>query len=272
MLVASAVCFAQDKPQILDTQQPSQTPPGQNLPEAPQPTTLPSTQTPDDKQEDKGQEEPGNPMQAAAEKTKQATMVALNKARDWEASWVTGVYIGKNDERIPLTSDERRQFYLKQTFTTPGAYLKRMFSAGFDQVRGVPYQWDDGWTGYAERFASREGQFIASNSLASLGNAALKYEPRYDRCRCDRFWPRVRHAVMRNFLTYNETETEMRPQLALYAGAFGGGLISTAWKPKPRNAFAEGGRAAAEQGGYGIAWNLFLEFAGDINRKLGAKQ
>lgn len=199
-------------------------------------------------------------------------MGALYMARDWESRWVTGIIIRENEERIPLTSEQRREFYLKQTFTTPGPYLKRMFVAGFDQARGVPYQWDDGWTGYTERFASRYGQFIAYNSIASLGNAKLHYEPRYDRCRCTGFWPRVGHAVMRNFLTYNDTEEQLRPQLAMYVGAFGGGLISTAWKPKPRNAFAEGGRAAAEQGGYGIAWNIFLEFAGEINRKLGAKQ
>lgn len=266
--MAGTICIAQDKPATpTDALQPAQTPPSQDLPDAPQSPTPQSTQAPDDKKE-----ESANPMSVAAEKTKAATMVTLTKARDWEASWVTGVYIPRDAERIPLTGDERREYYLKQTLTTPGAYMKRMFSAGFDQARGVPYQWDDGWTGYLERFASREGQFVASNSLAALGNAALKYEPRYDRCRCDRFWPRVQHAIMRNFLTYDQSELHLRPQWALYGGALGGGLISTAWKPKPRNAFAEGGRAAAEQGGYGIAWNLFLEFAGDINRKLGTKR
>jgi hypothetical protein len=265
-MASAGICLAQNQPETPDTQPPAQASPGQNLPDAPQPAAPQSA--PGDKKKD----EPANPMQAAAEKTKEKTIETLNRARDWEASWITGVLIKRDQERIPLTADERLDYYLKQTLTTPGAYLKRMFAAGFDQVRGVPYQWDDGWAGYAERFASRQGQFIASNSLAALANAKLKYEPRYDRCRCDRFWPRVEHAVMRNFLTYNESEDQLRPQLGLYAGAFGGGLISTAWKPKPRNAFAEGGRAAAEQGGYGVAWNVFLEFAGDINRKLGAKK
>jgi len=251
-LMAAASAFAQDK---------------QELPNAPQPTTLQS-QAPPEKSESK--DESGNAAQVAAEKTKDVTLQALDKARDWEAGWITGEFIRRNAERTPLTAEQRRDLYLRQTLTTPGAYMKRMFAAGFDQVRGVPYQWDDGWTGYTERFASREGQFIASNSLAAIGNAKLKYEPRYDRCRCSGFWPRTAHALVRNFLTYNETEVELRPQWALYAGAFGGGLISTAWKPKPRNAFAEGGRAAAEQAGYGFALNFFIEFAGEINRKLGA--
>jgi hypothetical protein len=63
----------------------------------------------------------------------------------------------------------------------------------------------------------------------------------------------------------------MRPQWALYGGAFGGGMIATAWLPKPRNAFAEGGWGALGQAGWGVLTNFFTEFAVDINRKLGAK-
>jgi hypothetical protein len=75
---------------------------------------------------------------------------------------------------------------------------------------------------------------------------------------------------MRNFLTYNQSEQELRPQWGLYGGSFGGGVISTAWKPHPRNAFAEGGRASAEQAGFGALLNLFIEFSTDVNRRIGA--
>lgn len=224
-----------------------------------------------------------NPAQAAAQKTKAATEYAaeatkrlgtatLVKVRDWESAWLTGPYAGRNRQLQPLTAEQRRVIYLQQTLATPGAYFKRMFTAGIDQARGVPRQWDDGWGGYAERFASREGQFISANTLAALGNAKLKYEPRYDQCQCTGFRARARHAILRNFVTYNESERELRPQLALYGGSFGGGLISAAWKPTPRNAFAEGGRAMLGQAGYGVLLNFFTEFAGDINRKLGAKR
>jgi hypothetical protein len=223
-----------------------------------------------------------NPAQAAAEKTKDLTVQAaeatkhmaqhgLVRLRDWESGWLTGVYVEKDQPLVPLTRQARQQIYFRQTLATPGAYMKRMFAAGIDQARGAPSQWDDGLGGYAERFASREGQFITANTLAALGNAKLQYEPRYDQCRCSGFWPRTRHALLRNFLTYDRTEQELRPQWALYGGAFGGGLISTAWKPHPRNAFAEGGRAMLGQAGYGALLNFFTEFTRDINRKLGSK-
>ena len=94
---------------------------------------------------------------------------ALLKARDWESGWLTGVFVEKGRALVPMSVEQRREIYLQQTLTTPGAYMKRMFAAGIDQARGVPSQWDDGWDGYVERFASREGQFIAANSLAALG-------------------------------------------------------------------------------------------------------
>jgi hypothetical protein len=207
----------------------------------------------------------------AADATRRVGERALVKARDWESGWFTGVFVPKGQTMTPLTFAQRREYYLEQTLATPGAYMKRMFTAGIDQARGVPSQWDDGWGGYAERFASREGQFISANTLAALGNAALRYEPRYDQCQCSHFWPRTRHAILRNFLTYDSSEQHLRPQWALYGGSFGGGMISTAWKPGPRNAFAEGGRAMLGQAAYGTLLNFFIEFAGDINRKIGAK-
>jgi hypothetical protein len=270
------IAFAQDEPKP----QPS--------PQAGEPATqsspneTPQDEKPAEKPEEKKDDNP-NPAQAAADMTKQVTeqavaatknagTAALIKARDWESGLVTGIFVGKDHQLVPLDASQRRTIYLDQTLATPGAYMKRMFAAGIDQARGSPREWGGGFGGYSKRFASREGQFITANTVAWLGNAKLKYEPRYDQCRCSGFWPRTRHAIMRNFLTYNETEQELRPQWALYGGAFVGGLVSTAWKPEPRNAFAEGGRAMLGQAGYGVLLNIFIEFSTDINRKLGVRR
>ena len=215
-------------------------------------------------------------MQEIQDKTKQivsqttdTAKTTLLKARDWESGWIAGIYVGKNRKLVPMNGHQRMDYYLRQTFTTPEAYMKRMFAAGVDQARGVPYQWDDGLAGYAERFASREGQFFTSNSLAALGNAKLGYEVRYDKCKCSDFRHRMRHAILRNFVTYDRTEENLRPQFALYGGAFGGGLMATAWKPSPKNAWANGGWAVLGQAAYGSLVNLITEFGTEINRKQG---
>jgi hypothetical protein len=217
----------------------------------------------------------GSPVQQLQDKTKQivsattdTAKTTLLKARDWESGLIAGIYVGKNRKLVPLNREQRWDYYLHQTFTTPEAYMKRMFAAGVDQARGVP-DWQGGIGGYAERFASREGQFFTSNSLAALGNAKLGYEVRYDKCKCSDFRHRMRHAILRNFLTYDRTDENLRPQLALYGGAFGGGLLSTAWKPSPKNAWGNGGWAVVGQAAYGSLVNLITEFGTEINRKQG---
>jgi hypothetical protein len=257
-LLLSGAMRAQDQSEPPAAPSPSSPQPDKSTPEEPSPQKKESAN-------------PARYAYEAADATRRVGELALVKARDWESGWFTGVFVPKDQIRTPLTSAQRRELYLQQTLATPGAYMKRMFAAGIDQARGSPSQWDGGFRGYGERFASREGQFISANTLAALGNAALKYEPRYDQCRCSGLLPRTRHAILRNFLTYNASETQLRPQWALYAGSLGGGMISTAWKPHPRNAFAEGGRAMLGQAAFGTLLNFFIEFAGDINRKIGAK-
>jgi len=243
------------------------------------PSTTPQTSAPQDKKESGD----ANPAEVVAEKTKDVTLQAaedtkkfgeetLLRMRDWEYGWITGPYVVRSKAIAPLTAQQRWDIYLQQTLVTPGPYLKRMFVAGIDQLREAPPQWGSGWGAYGERFASREGQFITANSLAALGNAALRYEPLYDECHCSGFKQRARHAILRNFLTYDRSERALRPQWALYGGAFGGGVISSAWKPHPRNALADGGYAVLGQAGWGALLNFVTEFADDINRKLGARR
>jgi hypothetical protein len=205
----------------------------------------------------------------AALLTEHAATAGLIMARNWESTWIAGVYVPNTLPLLTLTRKQREVIYLRQTLTTPGAYMKRMFGAGIDQASGSPRQWDDGWGGYAERFASREGQFITANTLAALGNAKLGYEVRYDQCKCEGLWPRTRHAIIRNLITYNRSEQHWRPQLALYGGAFGGGLLASTWKPGPISPFAEAGRAMAGQLGWGTLINFVTEFSREINRKQG---
>ena len=270
LTLSSARIHAQDQPSPQPSPAPDQLPqtPSQQPPQ-PSPEPSPPDQSP--APEKKKEEDPSRAQQVA-EATKKFGEETLNRVRDWESGWFTGPYVSRSRDRVPLTGQQRRYIYLQQTLTTPSAYFKRMFAAGIDQARDAPPQWSEGWYGYGKRFASREGQFITANSLAALGNAALKYEPRYDQCRCRGFWPRTRHAIFRNFVTYDESEVNLRPQWALYGGAFAGGVIATSWKPHPRNPLTNGGIAAAEQGGLGAALNFFIEFAGEINRKLGARR
>ncbi len=120
-----------------------------------------------------------------------------------------------------------------------------------------------GLKGYSRRVASNYARTAIQNVFSTAGNAALHYEPRYNRCHCLGFGPRTKHALIRNFLTYNRTETELRPQFALYAGALGAGMLSSVWEPRSK-LWAEGYEGILTQAAFGMLSNWVGEFAPEI--------
>jgi hypothetical protein len=189
--------------------------------------------------------------------------------QEMPVNWLYGAYVPKDVPLVPLASSERRQLWARQALVTPGIYFKTGLFALGDQMTDTPAEWHGGVEGFGQRFASRYGQFAIQTSLTAAGNAALGYEPRYERCRCSGVWPRARHALVRNFLTYDRTERNRRPQIAMYAGAWAAGLVASAWKPARDNLWKEGWSSLVTQAAFGSLANVVGEFADDIRRLLG---
>jgi hypothetical protein len=186
--------------------------------------------------------------------------------------WIIGPYIPVQGQLHPLSNKERAQIYLQQTFLTAGSYIARGFSAGLDQARGAPHEWGGGFGGYGRRYVARYGEFVVQNSILSGGNALLGYEPRYDFCRCDGFWPRTLHAVSRNFVAYDRTEHELRPQIPMYTGAFAAGVLYNTWLPGQQHIWRGGAYNVLSQAGIGSGYNFVSEFALDILHAFGLKK
>src|SRR2546429_302472 len=124
--------------------------------------------------------------------------------------WIIGPYIPVQGRLETLSNAQRGQIYFRQTFLTAGSYVARAFSAGLDQACGEPSDWGGGSVGYGRRYVVRYGEFVVQNSILSGGNALLGYELWYDFCRCEGFWPRMRHAISRNFVAYDRSEHNFR--------------------------------------------------------------
>jgi hypothetical protein len=181
-------------------------------------------------------------------------------------NWLYGSYVPKDVPLRSLSGHERFKLYIRQTYTTPGIYVKTTFFALRDQDADSNPEWGDGFGGFAKRFGNRQAQFIIQNSLTSLGNGLLGWEPRYDRCRCDRFWHRTRHAIVRNFVTYDRSEKSLRPQIMPYVGSFGASAIGTAWQAGNPRWEVRGYQAVITQFFVGMGINWLGEFAPDISR------
>jgi hypothetical protein len=187
-------------------------------------------------------------------------------------NWFYGSYVPKDVPLKSLNLGMRWKLYLRQTYTTPGIYIKTMLFATHDQITGTDSQWGDGFGGFGKRLGNRQAQFIIQNSVSSLGNGIAGWEPRYDRCHCDGFWPRSRHAMARNFVTYDRTELSLRPQLMPYIGAFAASSIATTWEPGHPQWAVKGYQAAITQVFIGMAINWIGEFAPEIGKTIKRKR
>jgi len=186
-------------------------------------------------------------------------------------NWLYGSYVPKEVPLESLTNQQRFQLYVRQTYTTWGIYIKTLLFTTHDQIRETNPQWGDGFDGFAKRFGTRQVQFIVQNTTTSLGNGLLGWEPRYDRCRCNGFWPRTRHAVARNFVTYARDEKSLRPQVMPYVGSFLGGMTAATWQPGKTQIYIAGYQGAITQIFVGAGTNWIGEFAPDIVRILRPK-
>ena len=78
---------------------------------------------------------------------------------------------------MPLDGRQRFKLYLRQTYTTPGIYIKTVLFAIHDQISDSNPEWGDDFQGFAKRLANRQVQFIIQNSITSLGTAFLAGNP-----------------------------------------------------------------------------------------------
>jgi hypothetical protein len=212
-----------------------------------------------------GQEEFEGVRPTSEEQSKSQSQEQLN------VNWLYGAYVPKEAPLVSLTGHQREQLFVRQTFTTPGIYVRSTFLSLIDQASGTPDEWGGGFEGYGRRAASIYSRSSIQNVFSAVGNAAFQYEPRYDRCRCVGLGPRTKHALLRNFVTYNKTQEALRPQFALYGAALGAGMLSSVWKPQGK-LWVEGYHGVLTQVGFGMLSNWIGEFAPEIKRKLKKPQ
>ena len=78
----------------------------------------------------------------------------------------------------PLTQKQRTQLYLK-TMVNPLGYVKAGFSAGIDQWKDKPSEWEQGASGYGKRFANIFGQYSIQRTVTFGLGSALHEDNRY---------------------------------------------------------------------------------------------
>jgi len=176
----------------------------------------------------------------------------------------------KAAEFKPLTQKERTQLYLK-TMINPLGYAKTAFSAGIDQWKDKPEEWEQGASGYGQRFANILGQYSIQRT-ATYGLASILHEDnRYFNSGKKGFWPRTGYALSSAVLARHD-DGDRGISFSQLGGVAAGAFAARLWLPASQNSAQDGAQSFAITMGSNVAFSVVKEFLPDLGRAIARKR
>jgi hypothetical protein len=179
---------------------------------------------------------------------------------------ILGSVLPKDVPWRPLTGHERWRIYVNRTYLSVGAYFQALASGAFDQWHNEPEDWGQGFDAYLKRAGASYLMMVAQNSIEHAGYAALGWEARYVRCRCDGTLKRLGHALEWDFVTYGR-RGQIVPNIPRFVGAYGAAALPPLWNEDYKWT-AEGIRKGNQAIFFTAAFNILREFAPEIRHAL----
>jgi len=103
--------------------------------------------------------------------------------------------------------------------------------AAVRQIRNSPHEWGHGGAGFGKRVGSSFGTNLVKNTI-EFPVAAVRHEDlHYYRSEKKGFFPRLRHALVSTVITRKTTTGKKTVASGRLSGAFGSGLVASAWQP-----------------------------------------
>lgn len=159
----------------------------------------------------------------------------------------------------PLTTNERVDHFIRQSFARPSAFIRAGIAGAIAQANDAPPEWGQGADAYARRYASNFAALAVGDAVEFAGAAALRQDPRYRPCRCKGAFRRLKHAVVANFVTTN-MRGKRRFAAAKVAGSYASGMTAVAWHPSRYTYAGDGLRFGTNYLVLGTIGNLADEF------------
>ena len=187
------------------------------------------------------------------------------QAQSDSATVANGIFPPIRSAYQPLSGEQRWQTYLHDNFETPGAYFRAFGASIGEHYPANPSTWPSGAAGYFTDVGSQFGRFTIDGTIDASMAAALRYDPRYLSCGCHGAFRRTAHAVLRTFMTYDQSGQRV-PDLPGIAGVYGGSMLMMYWYPREYSPLSRGVQVGNFSLGVQGVVNIVKEFAPDIRR------
>ena len=170
----------------------------------------------------------------------------------------------------PPTQKQRFRRYVGWMFS-PYSIASMTFVSGLHQAERNPPDWEEGWVGFGERYASNLGTDM-TNATARYALVDLLHEDTlYYPCQCKGFWPRFRHAVFSTFIARRGADGHEAFGLPELIAPYAGPIASVyGWYPSRfdmEDAFRMGNHGILSEAGTNVA----IEFLPTILHRRGRR-
>lgn len=166
----------------------------------------------------------------------------------------------------PLSQQERTHNYLK-TLVNPLSYIKAGLSAGLDQWKDKPEEWEQGASGYGKRFANILGQDSIRRATEFGLGSALHEDNRYFNSGRKGFWSRTVYAVESSMLARRDDGSRTF-SFSQVGGVAAGAFLSRLWQPSSQHSVGDGAVSFGITMGSNVAFSVVKEFLPDLARAI----
>ncbi len=169
----------------------------------------------------------------------------------------------------PLTQSERTKIYLK-TMINPLGYVKAGFSAGIDQWKDKPEEWEQGVSGYGKRYANIFGQYSIQRTVTFGLGSALHEDNRYFNSGKKGFWSRTGYALASGILARHDDGTR-HLSISQLGGVAAGAFLSRTWQPPSEHSIGNGAVSFGITMAGNMAFGVVKEYLPDIGHAITNK-
>jgi hypothetical protein len=164
----------------------------------------------------------------------------------------------------PLSQRERTKIYWK-TMVNPLGYMKAGLSAGIDQWKDKPEEWEQGASGYGRRFANILGQYSIQRTVTFGLSSVLDEDNRYFNSGASGIWRRTGYAVLSGILA-RDSDGGRHVSISQVGGVAAGAFLSRFWQPPSQDSPADGAVSFALTMASNMGFGVVKEFLPDLGR------
>jgi hypothetical protein len=169
-----------------------------------------------------------------------------------------------------MTQSERNHQYFR-SMVNPLSFVRVAGSAGIDQAKDKPDEWEQGASGYGKQFANIFAQYSIQRT-ATYGLESLLHEDnRYFNSDKKGFWTRTGYALASGILSRRNDGTR-RFSISQAGGVVAGAFLARTWLPSSQSSLGDAATSFGITMGTNIGFGVVKEFLPDMVRPFTKKR